>query len=90
MYFSSGGEEIYRGNLDGSGIENIVDLPSGYVRGLDATQGKIYWADGWKIQRANLDGSQIEDVVTGDTTDSSGSRLSIFVPYSIALDLRDR
>ena len=91
MYFSSGGEEIYRGNLDGSGIENIVDLPSGYVRGLDATQGKIYWTDGFsKIQRANLDGSQIEDVVTGDTTDSSGSRLSIFTPRSIALDPRDR
>ena len=63
--------KIQRANLDGSGVQDLVnlgsDLPTGLA--LDPSRGKLYWAlydedDTGKIQRANLDGSGVEDLVT--------------------------
>ena len=63
----SGSGNIWRVNLNGTGLEVIV---SGLQRprdlDLDLIAGKVYWVDEStrKIQRANLDGSDVEDVVT--------------------------
>ncbi|UCG17658.1 MAG: DUF5050 domain-containing protein [Phycisphaerales bacterium] len=75
-------DRIWRANLDGSGMEVLVDLPGDSTfRGiaLDVAAGKMYFADSTRnrIQRANLDGSEIEDVVT----------TGISVPRGLALDV---
>jgi len=46
---------------------------------LDATKGKMYWADAGthKIRRANLDGSGLEDLVTRELS----------TPWALALDV---
>ena len=64
-------DRISRSNLDGSGIEVLIDSdrnvrdPSWIA--LDVAGGKMYWVSsasrGNKIQRANLDGSDVEDLV---------------------------
>ena len=65
------GDRISRSNLDGSGIEVLIDSdrnvrdPSWIA--LDVEGGKMYWVSsasrGDKVQRANLDGSDVEDLV---------------------------
>ncbi len=82
LYWSDWGtDRIYRANLDGSNVEELVaraglNGPDGLS--LDLAGGKIYWADAGtnKIQRANLDGSGVEDLVTG-----------LGIPYGLALDV---
>jgi hypothetical protein len=64
---------IYRLNPDGTGFEQVLQLP-GWQAGLsrpdqvvvDSRARKLYWADGQLrvIQRSNLDGSNVEDFVT--------------------------
>jgi hypothetical protein len=70
VYWSdgSGGDKIWRANLNGTGQELVIggeQAPQDIA--VDTTGGKIYWAaaDAGKIRRANLDGSNPEDVVTG-------------------------
>jgi low density lipoprotein receptor-related protein 5/6 len=70
---------IRRGNLDGSGTEDVVtglDYPWGIA--LDLAAGKMYWTNyvdhggADRIQRANLDGSNVEDIIVmevGNTCD---------------------
>ena len=74
------GDRIQRANLDGSGVEDVVDSGLVNPRGLavDEAAGKLYWTDygSDKIQRSNLDGSQVEDLVT------EGLR----IPLGLALD----
>ena len=73
------GDRIQRANLDGSGVEDMVDSGLVNPRGLavDQAAGKLYWTDygSDRIQRSNLDGSEVEDLVTGLQT-----------PLSLALD----
>jgi subtilisin family serine protease len=86
MYWMSAGADfqhypkIQRANLDGSGVEVLVDpAVFGVGLGVDPGAGKMYWTTGESsILRANLDGSGIEIVLDNL---SSG-------PYGIALDLR--
>jgi hypothetical protein len=58
---------IVRSNLDGSGLEVIVDDPNVDPRdiGLDLVHGKVYWADANQqiVGRANLDGSSVETFI---------------------------
>ena len=73
-------DRIRRINLDGSGVEDVVDSGLVNPRGLavDQAAGKLYWTDygSDRIQRANLDGSEVEDLVT------AGLR----IPLALALD----
>ena len=69
---------IQRSNLDGSGVEDLVNArvyPEGGIA-LDVSGGKMYWTAARSIRRSNLDGSGVEAIVTG--LDS---------PYGIALDV---
>ncbi len=82
LYWTDWGtDKIQRGNLDGSGVEDLVSGaglkgPDGLA--LDTAGGKMYWTDAGtnKVQRANLDGSNVEDLVTG-----------LGIPYGLALDV---
>lgn len=66
IYFSdfevSGEGKIWRVNLDGSGLEELVTgIADPYGIALDVTNGKVYWTDdAGNISRANLDGSSPE------------------------------
>ena len=95
MYWTDGVmDKIFRADLDGSNIEDIVNtrelvdppLDPGATTpasiAIDATGGKVYWTD-WernKIHRANFDGSNAEDIITSGVNFSRG----------IALDLVNR
>jgi PKD repeat protein len=54
--------KIWRMNLDGSGLENIVDnIGDPYGIAIDVAGGKIYWVDDdSNVSKANLDGSNPE------------------------------
>jgi DNA-binding beta-propeller fold protein YncE len=79
--FSSG--EISRVNVNGTGLEQLVDTGGG-IRGLDLDLpgGKMYWADvdDSVIRRANLDGSGQEDLI-----DLVGGKEGPF-PSALAVD----
>lgn len=77
LYWASG-TKIQRANLDGSGIETLLNDPSGpEAIALDLVNERIYWTNrAGTIQRANLDGSNVEELVTG-----------LLLPRGIALDL---
>lgn len=54
--------KIWRMNMDGSNLENIVSgIADPYSIAVDIKLGKIYWADdAGNISKANLDGAQLE------------------------------
>ena len=81
MYFTDRyANDLFRANLDGTGVEVLVDGPPGGAaasrgpqpRGLaiDFENNKLYWADEFDqvIRRSNLDGTDIEDVLTENVT----------------------
>ena len=72
-------DKIQRANLDGSGLEDVIDSGLSQPEGiaLDVSARKIYWTDRalGHIQRANFDGSGVETVLSGLTN-----------PYSIKID----
>ena len=74
-------DKIYRSNLDGSQVEELVAFRNVGVEGiaLDVAAGKMYWTEVLtdKIGRANLDGSQVEYLVTS----------GLNTPVGIALDV---
>jgi len=84
LYFSQtefgipGPNNIQRINLDGSGLEHLVDTNSARHIDLDLDNGHIYWAEQGKlrIRRADLDGSNATTVV----------RDGLFKPRGIAVD----
>ena len=73
-------DRIRSANLDGSGVEDVVDSGLVNPRGLavDQAAGQLYWTDygSDRIQRSNLDGSEIEDLVTA----------GLQIPLALALD----
>ena len=72
LYWVVDAQMIQRANLDGSGIETIINDSSDAIGphsiALDSQRGKIYWTDvaDSVIRRANLDGTAMEDVVQTD------------------------
>ena len=74
-------DKIYRSNLDGSQVEELVTFRRAGVEGIavDVAAGKMYWTEvlSDKIGRANLDGSQVEYLVTS----------GLDTPVGIALDV---
>ena len=72
-------DKIQRANLDGSGLEDVIDSGLSQPEGiaLDVSARKIYWTDAalGHIQRANFDGSGVETVLRG-----------LGYPYSIKID----
>lgn len=76
---------IQRANLDGSGVETIVDEDAGRPVGvaLDAKRSLLYWSEAGTpevaagIMRSSLDGSGVERIITSPDN-----------VYDIALDLR--
>ena len=96
IYWSDLRSGIFRSDLDGSGIEHLVnpDLRRPKDIALDVGGGKIYWTDlgrnhYWSdpgkdaIYRCNLDGSEIDPVIL--SLSSSGEYQAEIT--SIALDL---
>ena len=76
---------LYKANIDGSGIETIVDRKdAGRVMAiaLDVRAGKVYWVSYQPnaIQRANLDGSDVELLV------SNGVGTPGYAPSGFAID----
>lgn len=73
---------IFRANVDGSAIEQVVTGLRGpqYIA-LDVAADKMYWTEtgGQAIKRANLDGTGVEELVTGVGL--------AFQPEGIALDV---
>lgn len=72
MYWTHSDGKIWRANLDGSHVEDLLGWeaivnPFGIT--VDVSSGKVYWAESatgdirGKIRRANLDGSNIENLV---------------------------
>lgn len=60
-FLTGGAGKVWRFNSDGTGMETVVpSLNDPYGMTVNATGGKIYWADGESISRANLDGSSYE------------------------------
>jgi hypothetical protein len=62
------GGKIRRANLDGSGLETLVEgLASPALLALDFAGGLMYWtnAGSGDIRRANLDGSGEQTLITG-------------------------
>lgn len=62
-------ESVWKGNVFGDGIANIIDYSAGgygYGIGVDEVNGKIYFddSDGGNINKANLDGSDVQVVTT--------------------------
>ena len=58
--------KIQRAQLDGTGVEDLVDDGPGSLA-VDGTHQKLYWSD-WvnrKISRSNLDGSDVEVLDAG-------------------------
>jgi len=69
LYWSDRHHQIWRADLDGTEIEEILSEPGPFVPlpsrpALDGA-GKLYWAEGIRrrVRRANLDGSGIEVLV---------------------------
>ena len=79
LYWTEEGS-IQRANLDGTGIEGLIQEEPGLFYGiaLDTREGMMYWTDsiGGKIRRADLNGRDPEDVVVG-----------LFQPSGIAIEL---
>ncbi|MCH8333302.1 IPT/TIG domain-containing protein, partial [Candidatus Sumerlaeota bacterium] len=71
MYWTDrGSREILRANLDGSGVETLIDASKVEIRSpigisLERAAGRMYWSDVSTgiIHRANLDGGDIEVIV---------------------------
>ncbi len=60
-------EGVYRSNLDGTALEQLVgDIDGALAIAVDPIGSKVYWSDYAtdRIQRANLDGSNVEDVIS--------------------------
>jgi hypothetical protein len=72
-------DAIYRGNLDGTGMELLVGDTESLGIAVDPGGGKIYWTDRERqqIRRADLDGTNVEELVTS----------GLDRPYGITLDL---
>lgn len=79
-------ESVWVGNVDGSGISNIIDFNAGgfgYGIAVDLANEKIYFDDSESgfILMANLDGSDIEQVIAtanrvyGIAVDNTNSKL---------------
>lgn len=69
---------ISRANLDGTGIETLVDgLNKAIDVSLDLPNGKMYWIQTQenKISRSNLDGSEIEELITSNLSFPTGIAL---------------
>ena len=90
MYWTnwSGLTNIWRANLDGTAVEELVTGEAGAnVITLDVEAGKMYWTN-WlsdSINRANLDGSDTELLVETVATDCTGP--GCIAPEGIDLDL---
>jgi hypothetical protein len=102
MYFSdvyeptsnSGSNTIYRANLDGSGVETILDIPGPDTYGrliyLDPSQQKMYLYlvntdNGYRsraIARANMDGSGFEYLyeTTRDSEIEASGGMVLYLP----------
>lgn len=78
MYYTGNGTEIFRANLDGTGIETIVPGVSAGEIALDLANQKVYWVEfnNDRVRRANLDGTNIENLVI-NTQDPAGLGLDL-------------
>ncbi len=71
---------LLRANLDGSGMEHVVEQGEVVGFDLDLQERKIYWTDArGTIHRANVDGTGVEDLFAP----------MVRAPYSVAMDLED-
>ena len=78
----TGANRIQRSNLDGSGVETLVQYPSNLdLRqiALDLQNRKMYWTLSFEgiIQRANLDGSEVEPVFESRIIHPSGIAVDV-------------
>ena len=74
-WVEASGEAIKRANLDGTGVETLVQTGSGSdPAGIALTASKMYWTDYGTdtIKRANLDGTGVETLVDSGLAAPSG------------------
>lgn len=93
IYFTAawsfgGGGAIYRANLDGTGLQQIIgNLRFPYGIAVDPGAGKIYWSDinDGKIRQANLDGSGQVDHITGLV---SPGGIALLLEVAVSVDIK--
>ena len=87
-------EELYRVNLDGTGVERVLDLtalglPVSTPLGLtiDPSAGKLYWAgfSTKSIYAASLDGSNVVAVVEGEDVPLGFDPTGLSRPTGVAI-----
>ena len=73
LYWSNSRGRIQRANLNGSGIQNVLENLSGSPMDIALSGGNVYWTqDNGSVRFANLNGQKIvRDISTG--TDTPGS-----------------
>ncbi len=68
IYWGDKSTGIYRANLDGSNVIQLVDMTSIYDLEIDTINNKMYWTTSSRVYRSNLDGSDKEELIPSDYT----------------------
>ncbi len=88
MYLSLPNEDrIDRANLDGTGLETVLQLSGERPFGMDLFDGRMYWADldGGSLRSANLDGSDVTTILSGLSDPRQVSIMDVPEPSTLAL-----
>ncbi|MBN2610430.1 MAG: T9SS type A sorting domain-containing protein [Bacteroidales bacterium] len=74
---------IYKANLDGSGIDTVIQDVNTLFFAIDASDSKIYWNDNQVMGRSNLDGTERDTLVTGIGSQVYGLAIAYNIPDTI-------
>jgi len=87
MYWTGNGN-IWKANLDGSRIEQLVQMSGGGILGIAISGDKMYWSDALlnRIHRADLDGTDIEILMTTGAN-SRPQGIAVLVPEPMTFSL---
>ena len=72
LYWTNSRGRIQRANLDGSGIQNVLENLPGSPMDIALADGNAYWIEGGNVRFVNLSGQQrIRNISTGTDTANS-------------------
>jgi DNA-binding beta-propeller fold protein YncE len=82
VYFTdnnSSVKKIYRMNLDGTSLEEVLTGVQAISIVLDVDGGKMYFttSDDWRVKRADMDGTDVETLYTSATGTPNGITLDL-------------